>query len=160
MLTTVLIVLGVLLALIGLTGVILPLLPGAPLILAGLVLIAWAEHFTHVGPVTLGVLTVLTLLTFVVDYLAGMIGAGRLGATRLGLLGATIGTFVGLLFLPLGLLLGPFIGALAGELIARTSLVQASRVGAGAVIGTLLGTVGNVLIALAMIIVFAVVRFT
>lgn len=160
MLAILLIVLGVVLVAAGLAGTVLPLLPGTPLVLAGLVLIAWAEHFTYVGTMWIVVLTVMTVLTFVVDYLAGMLGAGRVGATRLGLLGATVGTFVGLLFFPLGLLLGPFLGAIAGELLARSDLLQAGRVGTGAVVGTLLGAIGNLLITLAMVVLFVIVRFT
>ncbi|MEO0421287.1 MAG: DUF456 domain-containing protein [Pseudomonadota bacterium] len=159
MLSIALIVLGAICVVAGLAGVVFPLLPGSPLILAGLVLVAWAEQFAYVGVGTLGVLVALTLLTFVVDYVASVLGAGRMGASRAGLLGAAIGTFAGVFFFPIGLLLGPFIGAVVGELLTRSDALRAGKVGVGAVIGVFLGAVGNLIIAMSMIGVFLAVRF-
>ncbi|MEM9386101.1 MAG: DUF456 domain-containing protein [Pseudomonadota bacterium] len=159
MLSIALISLGTVCVLAGLIGVILPFLPGSTLILAGLVLIAWAEQFAYVGLGALGVLVALTLLTFVVDYVASLLGAGRMGASRAGLLGAAIGTFAGVFFFPVGLLLGPFVGAVVGELLARSDALRAGKVGVGAVVGVLLGAVGNLLIAAGMIGIFLALRF-
>jgi uncharacterized protein YqgC (DUF456 family) len=75
------IVAGLLVAL-GLAGVVLPALPGMPLLFAGLVLAAWADGFQRVGWVMLVVLGVLTLLSFLVDFLATVFGAKRVGASR------------------------------------------------------------------------------
>jgi uncharacterized protein YqgC (DUF456 family) len=156
--TVLLTVAGVLLVLTGLVGLVLPLMPGSPLVLLGLILMAWAEQFAYVGTTTFGVLFVLMLLTFVVDNVASALGAGRVGASKWGLLGAMLGTLAGVLFFPVGLLLGPFVGAVAGELLARSELRQAGRVGVGAVIGVLLGTAGNVGLGLAMVGVYLVAR--
>ncbi|MEO0971612.1 MAG: DUF456 domain-containing protein [Pseudomonadota bacterium] len=154
------IALGIVLVGVGLVGVVLPLLPGSPLVLAGLVLIAWAEGFAHVGPSVLGVLVGLTLLTFVVDQVASLLGAVRSGASRLGLAGAAVGAVVGVFFLPIGLLLGPFCGAVVGELLTQRDALRAGRVGMGAVVGVLLGTLGNLAINVAMIAIFLLARWS
>jgi uncharacterized protein YqgC (DUF456 family) len=145
--------------LVGLVGLVLPLMPGSPLVLLGLVLLAWAEQFQYVGTITIGILFVLMLLTFVVDNIASVLGAGRVGASRLGLIGAMVGTLVGVAFFPVGLLLGPFVGAVAGELLARTEVLKAGKIGVGAVIGVLLGTAGNLALGVAMIVFYLIARF-
>ncbi|RYG11530.1 MAG: DUF456 domain-containing protein, partial [Burkholderiales bacterium] len=108
--------LAVILVLVGVAGVILPALPGLPLVFAGMLLAAWAGDFQQIGWVTLVVLGVLTLVSVAVDFFATMVGAQRVGASRKALAGTLIGTFAGLFFMPIGLLAGPFIGALLGEL--------------------------------------------
>ena len=157
--TIALTLLGTVMVVLGLIGLVLPLMPGSPLVLLGLVLLAWAEQFQHVGTTTFVILGVLMLLTFVVDNVAGALGAGRVGASRLGLVGATIGTLVGVVFFPVGLLLGPFLGAVIGELIARREPLQAGRVGVGAMVGVILGTAGNLGLGIAMIAVYLIARF-
>ncbi len=159
MLSITLIVIGALLVVTGVLGVVLPVLPGTILVLAGLVLIAWAEQFEYVGAVSLSILVVLTALTFAVDYVASLLGAGRMGASRAGLVGAAVGTFAGVFFFPVGLLLGPFLGAVIGELMTRSDALRAGKVGVGAVVGVLLGAVGNLVITLSMIGVFLIARF-
>jgi uncharacterized protein YqgC (DUF456 family) len=94
-----------------------------------------------------------------VDNIAGALGAGRVGASRLGLIGATVGTLVGVAFFPVGLLLGPFLGAVIGELLARSALIQAGRVGVGAVVGVILGTAGNFGLGAAMVAAYLIARF-
>lgn len=125
----------------GVAGTILPALPGVPLVFAGMFLAAWAGGFETVGPGMLVVLGLLTLLSIVVDFLAAALGAKRVGASRLALIGAVLGTFGGLFFGPLGLLAGPFVGALVGELIHVRELRQATRVGFGTWLGIVVGTV-------------------
>src|SRR5690348_8839081 len=114
---TVMYVLGALLVLVGLAGIVLPALPGLPLVFAGMVLAAWAEHFTRIGIGVLVALGVLTLLSLAVDFWAAALGARRVGASRLAIAGAVIGTFAGLFFGVLGVFIGPFCGALLGELL-------------------------------------------
>ena len=65
---------GALLALVGFAGLLLPALPGAPIMFGGLLLIAWAENFVYVGPLTLTVLGVLAALTYLIDFAAGLLG--------------------------------------------------------------------------------------
>ena len=81
----------------------------------GLLLAAWADGFAHVGWPTLVALGVLTLLSLLVDVLATVVGAQRVGASRKALWGTFVGSIVGLFFMPIGLFAGPLVGALLGE---------------------------------------------
>ncbi|HZX80896.1 MAG TPA: DUF456 domain-containing protein [Lysobacter sp.] len=155
-------VLAVILVIVGIAGTILPALPGIPLVFGGLLLAAWADGFEHVGAWTLGILAVLTLASFAVDLLATALGAKKVGASRLALLGATIGTFAGLFAGFVGIFVGPFVGAVLGELLHRRRLRtedmgHATRVGVGTWMGLLLGTVLKLAIAFAMLGYFAIV---
>ncbi|KLD76871.1 DUF456 domain-containing protein [Xanthomonas hyacinthi] len=144
-----------LLVALGLAGVVLPALPGMPLLFAGLLLAAWADGFQRVGWVMLTVLGVLTLLSFLVDFLATVFGAKRVGASRKALWGSVVGSVAGLLFMPIGLFVGPFVGALAGEYWHGRQLQQAAKVGLGTWLGIVLGTAAKLALALAMVGLFA-----
>ena len=151
--------LAVILVLVGIAGVILPALPGLPLVFAGLLLAAWAGDFQQIGWVTLVVLGLLTLLSVGVDFFATLIGAKRVGASRKALIGAVLGTFAGLFFGPIGLFAGPFVGALLGELWHGREIGQAAKVGLGTWLGILLGTVLKLGLAFAMLGLFAFAWF-
>jgi uncharacterized protein YqgC (DUF456 family) len=146
--------LGCALVLAGLVGTILPALPGPPLVFAGLVVTAWAEGFEKVGWVTLTILGILTLASFGIDLLAGSLGAKRLGASWQATVGAVLGTFVGLFFGLPGLILGPFVGAAAGELLARRSWQQAGKIGLATWLGLVLGTAAKLALTFTMIGIF------
>ena len=153
-------VLAALLVLVGLAGTVLPALPGLPLVFAGMLLAAWTGDFQQVGWPMLAVLGVLTLLSMVIDLWATALGAKRVGASRLAIAGAMLGTVAGLFFGPLGLLLGPFAGALGGELLNRRSLQQrdlgdAAKIGFGTWLGILFGTVLKLALAFTMLGLFA-----
>jgi uncharacterized protein YqgC (DUF456 family) len=151
--------LAALLVAIGLAGVVLPGLPGVPLLFAGLVVAAWAEGFAHVGGGTIAVLAALALLAYAADLAAGALGARRFGASRSAVVGAALGTFAGLFLGLPGVLLGPFAGAVAGELLAHRDLGQAGRAGFGAWLGLLLGVAAKLALCFAMLGVFAFARF-
>lgn len=148
------------LVLLGLAGLLLPAIPGAPLLFLGLVAAAWAEGFAHVGAWTLAVLALMALLTYGVDFAATAFGARKFGATPKAAAGAAVGTAVGLFFGLAGILLGPFLGAVAGELYARRSMEQAGRAGLGATVGLVVGAAVKVALAFAMLGVFLVARFS
>lgn len=148
-------VLAFLLVLVGFAGTVLPALPGVPVILAGLVLMAWLDGFNSVGAPTLIWLGGLALLSVAIDFLATAEGARRFGAGRHAILGAAVGLLVGLFFGLPGILFGPFIGAVAGHLISKANLDDSIRAGVGASIGVIIGTMSKVLIALIMVIWFA-----
>lgn len=148
------------LVVVGLIGTVLPALPGLPLIFAGMLLAAWAGGFEQIGAITLAVLGVLTLLSLAIDVWATALGAKRVGASRLAIAGALLGTFAGLFFGPVGLFAGPFAGALIGELLhGRTlgsgRLGQAAKVGLGTWLGIVFGVVLKLSLAFAMVGVFA-----
>ncbi len=143
------------LILLGLAGTILPALPGLPLVFIGMWLAAWAGHYQLISGWTLGVLAGLTLLSLAVDIGAAALGAKRVGASGLAMLGAALGTiFGGLLFSLPGLVIGPFIGAVAGELIRGKQLHEASRIGMGTWIGLAIGTALKLALGFAMLGIF------
>lgn len=144
-------VLAAVLVAVGLAGVVLPALPGLPLVFVGMVIAAWADGFEQVGAVTLTVLGLLTVVSLVVDFLATALGAKRVGASRKALLGAVIGTFAGLFFGIIGLFVGPFAGALVGELLHGREVGQAAKVGLGTWFGIVLGVVLKLGLAFAML---------
>lgn len=146
---------AVLLVLVGIAGTILPALPGTPLVLIGLVLAAWADDFQKVGWFPLSVIGGLTVLSLVVDFAATSLGAKRVGASWLAVAGAAVGTIVGLFFSIPGLILGPFVGAVLGEYLARRNRDQAIKAGIGTWVGILLGTAGKLALIFMMIGVFA-----
>jgi uncharacterized protein YqgC (DUF456 family) len=152
-------VLAVLLAVIGIAGLLLPGVPGPPLLFAGLVLAAWAEDFAFVGWGTLAVIGALAVLTYVVDFAAVALGARRFGASKRAIVGAVIGGIVGLFFGLPGVLIGPFAGAVIGELSGRRDLQAATRAGIGATIGLALGVAAKLALAFSMLGVFAISRF-
>jgi uncharacterized protein YqgC (DUF456 family) len=152
-------VLAVLLVLVGMAGTILPALPGAPLVFLGMVLAAWADGFQKVGWFPLTILGTLTVLTLVVDFAATSLGAKRVGASWLAVAGAAVGTIVGLFFSLPGLILGPFVGAVLGEYLARRNRDQALKAGIGTWIGIMLGTAGKLALIFMMIGVFAFFYF-
>ena len=150
-----LMLLGVALVVAGIAGTILPALPGAPLVFVGLLLVAWADGFQKVGWFTLVIVGLLAALTFPLDIMAASMGAKRVGASWLALVGAAIGTIVGFFFSLPGILLGPFIGAVAGEYLSRRDLRQAGRVGVGTWIGFVIGVAGKMALIFMMIGIFA-----
>jgi len=143
----------------GLAGLVFPALPGAPMLFAGLVVAAWAEGFEHVGTGTLTVLGIMALLTYLLDFLASAFGAKRFGASPRAVVGATIGAIVGIFFGIPGILLGPFVGAVLGELTVRPDLKSAGQAGIGATVGLALGVAAKLTLALAMVGVFMLIRF-
>ncbi len=151
--------LAVVLVVVGLAGVILPALPGTILIFAGLLLAAWADGFARVGIVTLVVIGLIGAASYGVDFAAAAMGARRLGASRRAMAGATIGTVLGLFLGLPGLIIGPFVGAVAGELTAHRDWRRAGKAGVAAWIGFAIGTAVKVGIAFAMIGIFAAAYF-
>ena len=137
--------------LIGLAGVVLPALPGIPLIFGGLLMAAWLDGFAHIGGITLGLLGALTVLSLLLELAASVVGAQRVGASTLALTGAAVGTVLGLFGGLIGLLFAPLAGAAVGEYIARRDALQAARVGLGTWLGMLFAAVAKVAIAFMML---------
>ncbi len=144
------------LILIGVLGTVLPGVPGAMAVFGGMLLAAWIDGFTRVGWPTLVVLGVLTALAFAADILGSLLGARRVGASRLALVGAALGTLAGLPFGLAGLVAGPFVGAVTGEFVAQQRLDAAARVGLGTWIGLAIGSLAKIALVFAMLGVFAI----
>lgn len=152
--TILLYVLAAVLVLVGIAGTILPALPGVPLVFVGMLVAAWAGDFALIGWPTLTLLGVLCVLSIIVDFVAGVLGAKRVGASGWALFGAGLGTFVGLFFGIPGLLFGPFVGAVAGELIAGGTLRRSAIVGVGAWLGFVFGTLTKIALCFTMLGIF------
>jgi uncharacterized protein YqgC (DUF456 family) len=135
----------------GLVGSVVPWMPGPLLILAGAVLWAIVTDFARLGPGRLAILAALALISFLLNFVVGAVGARRYGGSRWGVVGAIVGAVVGLFFGPLGLLVGPVAGAVLGEIAHGATPEGGLRAGVGALLGLLAGLVADLVIALAMI---------
>jgi uncharacterized protein len=152
-------VLAIALIVVGVIGTFLPVLPGVVLVFGGMVLGAWIDGFQRIGWITLVILGVLMVLVFVVDVVSGLLGAKRVGASKLAIIGAAIGTVVGMFFGLVGILIAPFIGAVVGEVIERGQLAPAARVGFATWLGMVAGALAKFAIVLVMVGVFAASYF-
>ena len=145
---------AVALVIVGLLGTVLPVVPGALFVFGGLLLAAWADDFTRVGWIGLTIIGVLGLVSWGADFAATMLGAKRVGASPQALVGATLGGAFGLFLGLAGMILGPFVGAVLGELIARREWLQAGKVGLGTWLGLVAAAVVKVILAFMMIATF------
>lgn len=137
----------------GMVGCVLPVLPGHLIIL-----IAAVAHRLMLGAESglrwwsFVVLVLLLAISQMFEILSGAAGAKWFGGTRWGAAGALVGSIAGLFFLPFGLLLGPLIGAFAGEIaFAKKQTRHAAISGVGSVVGTLAGMGFNVVVGVLMI---------
>lgn len=146
---------GLLIAL-GVAGTVLPALPGVIFVLAGIVLGAWIDDFTRVSSWTVGVLSVLAVVAWAMDYVAGLLGAQKVGASKQALIGAAIGTVVGLFMGLVGVLFMPLVGAAAGEYVAQRQSHRALKVGIATWLGLMVGLITKVVIVFMMIGIFVV----
>lgn len=148
-------ILAVLLIVVGVVGTVLPALPGVVFVFAGVALAAWIDGFARIGAWTLGVLGVLTLIAWLVDFVSGYYGAKRAGASTQALVGAAIGTVAGVLTGLVGLIFMPLAGAAIGEFLAQRDALRAGKVGIATWLGMLAGTVAKVAIVFLMVGIFA-----
>lgn len=150
----------VVMVLLGFAGTLLPALPGVPLVFGGLFLAAWIGGFQRIGWPTLTILALLTALAIATDLVASLLGAKRVGASRLALAGAAIGSIVGIFFGLVGIFIFPFVGAIIGELIAQQRWQQAAKVGVATWLGLMLGALAKLSLAVTMVGVFVIAYFT
>ncbi len=137
---TLLAIIALLLAVVGVAGCILPVLPGTPISYVGMLVI-------------LVTFLIVTILVSVADYLLPAWLSRRFGGSKRGATGATIGMLVGLFFVPTGLVLGPFIGAVLGEMsVNRDDSAKAFKVGFGAFLSFIVGTGLKMIASIAMLI--------
>ena len=149
------ILVAILLVVIGIAGTILPMLPGVPLVYAGLLLAAWHDSFDKVSILTMVIIGIVALLAWVVDFVASIMTAKKVGASKYALWGAGIGALVGILGGIPGLIIGPAIGAIIGELITHKDAAKATTVGIAAGLGFVLALAVKIVLALTMLAVFA-----
>lgn len=152
-------VLAALLVISGVIFTVIPPLPGVLLVFAGLLLAGWSEGFEYVGPVALMLMAFIAILSYVVDFVASALGAKKTGASPQAIWGAALGALFGVFFGIPGILLGPFIGAMAVQYLQDRDMVQAGKVGIGAWIGMAVGTALKLALVFVMIGMYALLRF-
>jgi uncharacterized protein YqgC (DUF456 family) len=132
--------------LVGVASIVIPALPGVPVVAVGALLVAWMTDFEVLGWTTVIVTAALALLAWLLDALAAAVGAQRYGSSRAGLWGSIVGSILGLFFPPFGFLVGALVGAVAAELFVGRPFTEALKAGIGAFVGTLGGIVAKVVI--------------
>jgi uncharacterized protein len=142
------------LILVGLAGTVLPVLPGTILVWGGIVLGAWIDDFTRVSMTTVVVVSVLAIIAWGLDYVAGLMGAKKAGASKQALLGAAAGTVFGLFMGLVGVLFMPLVGAAIGEYLAQKNQTRAVKVGVSTWIGIMVGLIAKVVLAFIMVGIF------
>ena len=135
----------------GLAGSLLPFLPGAPLILGAALVHALATDFNPIGAGRLFVLAGLTAFAYALDYIAGAVGAKKFGGSVWAVVGALVGAVVGLFFGPPGLLIGPVVGAVAGELLKSGEFEHSLKAGFGALVGMAVALLARFALAFTMV---------
>ena len=139
----------------GLAGAVVPMLPGIPLIFGGIWLAAAIDHYQHVSSGWLIGIGSIAAVGLVLDLTAAALGAKRVGASAQAVSGALLGTIIGLFFGIPGLICGPFVGALMGELSAGSSVLRSTHVGIAAWIGLIFGTLIKLVASIIMVVLFA-----
>jgi uncharacterized protein YqgC (DUF456 family) len=142
--------------LVGVAGTIFPAVPGLPLIWLAALGYGLATGFKEIGWLYLTLSGLVVLLVQVAEQMARAWGAKRYGASKLGTWGAILGSLIGLFFFPLGLFLGPFLGALVAEWIGGRSFAEAARAGWGGLVGMLSSVLLNFVVAVGLTVSFAV----
>lgn len=145
MLDIILIVLSGFCMLLGLAGCIIPFLPGPIISYFGLVILHLTDKVQY-SITQLMVWLLIVLVLHVLDYFTPMLGSKYSGGSKWGNWGCVIGTLVGLLFLPWGIIIGPFLGAVIGELLGNKELAQALKSGVGSLVGFMVGTLLKLLV--------------
>lgn len=142
------ITLGIILTIAGLVGCILPLIPGPPLGYAAILIAQYTldKPFTNQFMV---VWLILVILVTLLDYYVPIWGTRKFGGSKSGVWGSTIGLIIGLFFFPpLGIIAGPFIGAVVGELLIGKDMQIALRSGLGSFLGFITGTIMKLAVSL------------
>jgi hypothetical protein len=142
------------LMLLGLIGTFVPFLPGTPLIFLGALVHGFATRWVPLSSGRLAILGSLAVLAYLLHYAAGALGARHVGGSAWAVVGALIGAVVGMFFGIPGLLLGPPLGAIAGELVNTGEVDASVRSGLATFAGMVAGAIANFAIALVMVALF------
>jgi uncharacterized protein len=145
-------ILAIILFIVGLLGTVLPMLPGPILVYGGMVIYGIMTDFESLPMSFFIVQTIILLIIFATDYISSAIGANLSGGSKQASIGAVVGTVIAIFFLgPLGLVIGPLLGATVVEILRGVNFKRAVRIGFGTLLGTLGGTLFKLLSELAMI---------
>lgn len=152
--------LTIFLLIIGLIGTVLPVLPGPILIFGGIFLYGFLTDFRTLNSRFFFLQAIVLVIIIASDYVASAVGTRLSGGSRQAAIGAIIGTIFALVFLgPLGIIIGPFVGASTVELLRGLKFDQALYVGLGTLVGTLGGTLFKLCAEIIMISYFLVKIF-
>lgn len=157
--TQVIYIIAGILIIVGLAGTVLPALPGLPLMFCGMLLGAWAGDFKEISVWTIVLLAILMLVSVGVDFLATLLGAKKFGASKKAMVGAAIGTLAVFVFSIPGLILGPFVGAIIGEMMDGKEWRAATKTGFGTWLGLAIGTALKLALAICMLGIFVMALF-
>jgi uncharacterized protein len=139
--------LGIILMILGLAGSILPVLPGPPLSYVGLLMLHFTQRYQFSSRFLI-LWLVVTVVVYLLDYIVPAWGAKKFGGSKRGVWGSVIGLVLGLLFFPpLGIIVGPFVGAVLGELTAGKDSTSALKSGFGSFVGFLTGTILKLIVS-------------
>jgi len=144
-----LIISGSLLMILGIAGCLLPILPGPPLSYLGLIAIHLTSKidFSSKFLISWGIIVI---VVSILDYVIPIWGTKFFGGSKYGVWGSMVGLLAGLFIPPIGIIVGPFIGAVAGEILAGNK-ENALKAGFGSFIGFIAGTVVKMLVSLIML---------
>jgi uncharacterized protein YqgC (DUF456 family) len=142
---------------IGMAGTVYPILPGVLAVYFAFFVYGWFFSFDSFGPFFWIIQTLIVIVLLVADYAVGAWGVKKFGGSKLSIWLSTIGIIIGPFVIPaFGLILGPLLGAMIGELIKGQPLEKAFKVGIGSVVGLFTSVVVKVVLQLAMIVVFMI----
>ena len=133
-----LLALAIVLMILGIAGCLLPVLPGPPLTYLGLVVLHFTR-FADIGKNLFIILGIVAVVVTVIDYIVPIWGTRQFGGSKYGMRGATVGLIIGLFLGPPGIIIGPFIGAVVGEMIFKDDIRYALKAGFGSLLGFLTG---------------------
>jgi uncharacterized protein YqgC (DUF456 family) len=142
MMETIALIIAIIFFLIGILGTLLPALPGVVLVFTGMVVYGFMTKFVTLGVWFFLMQLLVMVLVFIVDFFASAVSSNKYGGSKQAAFGAVLGSIFGIVVMgPLGIILGPFIGSVAAEILLGRDLKQAIRVGFGSLVGVLGGTV-------------------
>lgn len=153
-------IVAILLVVVGFLGALLPLLPGIPLIFGGMLMAAWHENFVEVSVTTMVIIAVIGIMAWAVDFFGSLLTAKKAGASKEAMWGVALGALFGITAGPVGLIFGPAIGAIIGELIAHKDSLRATTVGLAAGLGFIVAFIAKVFLMVVMLSVFAYAYYT
>ncbi|HYG60140.1 MAG TPA: DUF456 domain-containing protein [Symbiobacteriaceae bacterium] len=140
----------------GIVGTFFPMVPGIPIIWGAMLVYGLVERFQDITPTYL-VITFLVMLGLqVAEHYARAWGATKFGASKAGAWGAVLGSIAGMFFMPIGLVLGPFLGVLIFELLSGRPAKEAVKAGWGGVVGVLGSVAMNVIVAIGLTLSFVI----
>ena len=146
---------------VSLVGVLIPILPGIPLMFVTVLVYSFLDRFAHITTSNVVILLILMVVSLVVDYSSGLLGAKMAGASKKAILGGLIGTLIGLFFFPpLGAVWGLFVGVLMAELLqGGKNLRNAVKAATGTLLGSLAGIIANLAIGIVFVVLFSIYFF-